>query len=301
MNDQEEAALEPEQTDSDDLRHAVEPEQPVSDGLRRAATEPVQPVNDRPRRGFILNERVSKNDFDLLHSFTRLILGGALEGWDQLTTRLQAWEEEARSLQASQPDEPSLIIINNDPERPVTGPAQPVESQAKVVRLAITGLLFKGQARMVRRRARALSAANQTTTAALKPLANWAGKQKRFRPAKNRFDALVQRGEMVSREWIDRGRLEDARSRLLVRTAAKKSFGDTMDELGQAPALQDLVRKQSAGLTQDALDEARVRTVSGDYVLEQFLRSILRRIPRSQLPPPPTASDGPDLNNNQRD
>jgi hypothetical protein len=270
MNDQEEPALEPEQPDSDGLR-----------------------------RDFIQNELVSTNDSDLLQSFTRLILGAALEGWDQLTTRIQAWEEEARSLQESQPDEPSLIIIDNDPQQPVAGPAQPIESQAKVVRLAILGLLFKGQTRMVRRRARALNAANQTTAAALRPLANWAGKQKRFRPAKKRFDALVQRGEMVSREWIDRGRMEDARSRQLVRTAAKESFSDTMDELGQAPALQDLVRKQGVGLTQDALDEARVRTVSGDYMLEQFLRSILRRIPRSQLPPPPTASDGPDSSNNQ--
>jgi hypothetical protein len=287
MNDQEAPSLEPEQIDDN--------------GPGRAATEIIQPDSAGSRHGLIQNEPVSKDDSSLLHSFTRLILGGALEGWDQFTTRLQAWEEENSSLQASQPDEPSLVIIDNDPEGPVAEPTQPAESQAKIVRLAITGILFKGQTRMVRRRARAINVANQKTTAMLSPLASWAGRQKRFRPAKSRFDALVQRGELVSREWIDRGRIEDAKSRQLIRTAARESFGDTMDELGQAPALQDLVRKQSAGLTQDALDEVRVRTVSGDYLLEQFLRSILRRIPRSQIPAPPSASDGRDLGNNQGD
>ena len=235
------------------------------------------------------SEQYSNGDESLLQLFSRLILGGALEGWDQLTSRLQAWEEEARLNQESRADEPSLIIIDNDPGQPEASPAAPVppaESHADIVRLAMTGLLFKAESRMARRRARALNVANETTTAVLKPLANWAGKQERLKPGLNRFDALVRRGELVGRGWIDRGRIEDARSRQLVRTAAQDSFSDTMEELGQAPALQDLVRKQSAGLTQEALDEARVRTVGGDYLVEHFIRSLLRRIPRSQLPPP---------------
>ena len=269
MNDQEELPLEPEQLDGED------------------------PGPDIAQTGLD-----SASDSSLLHSFTRLILGGALEGWDQLSNRLQAWEDEARTVQESQADEPSLIVIDNAPERPESASAQmqsaqalPVESQTKIVRLAMMGLLFRAESRMVRRRARALNLANETTTAVLKPLANWAGKQKRLKPGLNRFDALVRRGELVGRGWIDRGRIEDARSRQLVRTAAQDSFSDTMEELGQAPALQDLVRKQSAGLTQEALDEARVRTVGGDYLVEHFIRSLLRRIPRSQLPPPLVEDD----------
>lgn len=88
---------------------------------------------------------------------------------------------------------------------------------------------------MVRCRAGALNVSNQTTTAALKSLANWAGKQKRFRTAESRFDGLVRRGEMVSRERIDRDRVKDTQNRQLVRTAAKESFSDTIAERGQVP------------------------------------------------------------------
>ena len=265
MKDQEELPLEPEQI------HGEE-------------------IGPDPSYSAQFVDRDIDGDGILLQSFTRLILGGALEGWDQLTSRLQSWEEEAKINQESRADEPSLIIIDNDPGQPesapVAAPVPPAESQAEIVRLAMMGLLFRAESRMVRRRARALNLANETTTAVLKPLANWAGKQERLKPGLNRFDALVRRGELVGRGWIERGRIEDARSRQLVRTAAQDSFSDTMEELGQAPALQDLVRKQSAGLTQEALDEARVRTVGGDYLVEHFIRSLLRRIPRSQLPPP---------------
>ena len=64
----------------------------------------------------------------------------------------------------------------------------------------------------------------------------------------------------------------------------RKESNASMDQLGSAPALQDLVRKQSAGLTQDVLDEVRERTVTGDYVAEHLARTLLRRVPRKYLP-----------------
>lgn len=278
MNNDDDQSSEIDQNIPDDPDRPIESESPLFDSPRPTSVQ-AQP--------------------DILQSFTRLILGGALEGWDQLTSRIIEWEKEAGSTRATLPDERSLIIIDNDSPEPESeqrgaGQTTPVESQSKVIGLALAGLLFKGQSRMTRRRRQVSKAANLAASAALEPVASWAGRQKRLQPARNRFDDLVQRGQMISRDWIDRGRLEEARSRQLVRTAAKDSFSDTMDELGQAPALQDLVKKQSASLTQDALDEARIRTVSGDYVLEHFLRSLLRRMPRSQLPTPASAEDGLD-------
>jgi hypothetical protein len=64
-----------------------------------------------------------------------------------------------------------------------------------------------------------------------------------------------------------------------------------MDQLGQAPQLQDLVKKQSAGLGQDVLDEVRERTVTGDQAAEKLVRTILRRAPRETLPAPTTAAE----------
>jgi hypothetical protein len=73
-----------------------------------------------------------------------------------------------------------------------------------------------------------------------------------------------------------------------------------MEELGKAPALQNLVRKQSAGLTQDVLDEVRERTVSGDYMAEHVARSLLRRVPRRYLPKATIPLEGDGENGGQR-
>jgi hypothetical protein len=95
---------------------------------------------------------------------------------------------------------------------------------------------------------------------------------------------------------VDRGRLEESHSRKLVRHAVQEGFNSSMDQLGQAPALQNLVRKQSAGLTQDVVDEVRSRTVSADIITESLARSILRRTPRRNLPPPERLSSEEESN-----
>jgi len=51
--------------------------------------------------------------------------------------------------------------------------------------------------------------------------------------------------------------------------------------------VQVLIQGQSIGLAGEMLNEVRGRTVTADNVLEAVVRSILRRPPRSELPPPP--------------
>ena len=67
-----------------------------------------------------------------------------------------------------------------------------------------------------------------------------------------------------------------------------------MDQLGSAPALEDLVRKQSAGLGQTAVEEVRASTVSGDQLAEHIVRSIFRRKPREELDQDPIIVDQDD-------
>ena len=68
-----------------------------------------------------------------------------------------------------------------------------------------------------------------------------------------------------------------------------------MELLSEAPALEKLIRDQSVGLTQTALDEARARTVGGDMFAENIARSILRRVPRRELlEPTPSAESDPE-------
>lgn len=223
----------------------------------------------------------------LLPSLTRLVVGGALVGWDELVKRIEMWDEETRSTIDSQTEPREVIIIDDETES--TERMAAPEPSARLVRFALVGMLFETQSRFIERTATAVRNADRSSKRALTPVSRWTSRSRLAKAAQERFDGLVTRGETVTRRWIERGRIEDDYSRRLVRTAAQDSFSDSMEQLGQAPALQSLVRKQSAGLTQDALDEVRVRTVSGDLVLEGFMRSILRRKPRRTLPAPPTA------------
>jgi hypothetical protein len=116
----------------------------------------------------------------------------------------------------------------------------------------------------------------------------------RLRPIQSRYEALARRGESVTRRWVDRGRHEEKRSRRLVRLAVQRSFDTSMDQLGNAPALEDLIRKQSTGLGQTAIDEVRASTVTGDQLAERVARSIFRRKPREEGHPDPVAVDQDD-------
>ena len=212
---------------------------------------------------------ISSGEVKPLRSLTRLLIGGALEGWDELLEYIKTWEADVSQQQES--------------ATPITGTKPP---SSVTIRYAAIGLAFNIQDRWVRRSQAALNIAGRTTDAFLAPAARRLDENPRLRPARSRFDNLVKRGEAVASQWVDRGRLEESHSRKLVRLAAQEGFNSSMDQLGQAPALQDLIRKQSAGITQDVVDEVRSRTVSADILAENLARSVLRRTPRSNLPPP---------------
>jgi hypothetical protein len=53
-------------------------------------------------------------------------------------------------------------------------------------------------------------------------------------------------------------------------------------------AIAQIVQGQSIGLVGEIADEVRARTVTSDSVVEMFMRSLLRRPARQELPLPPT-------------
>jgi hypothetical protein len=217
-----------------------------------------------------------------LRSLTRLLIGGALVGWDQLHIHLNKWET---SVEA-QPASPTGSDESDD--------SSAVASSEITIRNSLIGILFEAQDRSLRRGKQLLNLAGRTGAAFASPLERQLDQNPRLTPVRSRFDKLVARGETAAERWVKRGRLEEDRSRRLAMTAGGEGFNTFMDRLGEAPALQDLVRKQSAGLTQDAIDVVRTRTVSGDMMAESVARSLLRRKPRHELAPPPTAGDQKD-------
>lgn len=75
--------------------------------------------------------------------------------------------------------------------------------------------------------------------------------------------------------------MEDA-VKYLVGTEA---MSEAIDTLAQSPALVELVTTQSTSVAAEILEEVRERAVSGDRLVEGIARRILRRQPRSALPP----------------
>ena len=50
--------------------------------------------------------------------------------------------------------------------------------------------------------------------------------------------------------------------------------------------VQEIIQQQSLGMADEAIEEVRERTVTGDMLLERPVRSLLRRSPRESLPAP---------------
>jgi hypothetical protein len=229
---------------------------------------------------------LSEADTDILRSLTRILVGGALLSWDELLAHLRLWEIRMQYIRARQQ---MARAGTPDLRRLATPPSSQADSTAETMRYALIGLLFESQNRFRKRTAEALGLADKTTGAFWKPLRDWMERSRLARPARSRLDSLIERGEMVVDQWVQEGREEEEHSRQLATVAAQETFSTSMDQLGRAPALQDLVRQQSAGLTKDVLDEVRERTVSADTVVEHVARSLLRRAPRTSLPAPSTA------------
>lgn len=230
---------------------------------------------------------LDEEDAANLRSISRLLVGGALVGFDELIAFLHSWEDETRRTIVQQ--------SSRKPAARVPGAVStPAESPATVLRYAALGLFFEGQDRWVRRGRAAANFVGRTTSAVFSPVNRRMTQDSRLlRPAQGRFERLVRKGESVAGRWVRRGRVEEAYGRRFAKTVGQQGFNASMDQLGSAPALQDLVRKQSAGLTQDVLDEVRERTVTGDYVAEHVARSLLRRAPRRYLPPSTIEEEAP--------
>ena len=106
-------------------------------------------------------------------------------------------------------------------------------------------------------------------------------------PLRNQIDQLAQRGQKEVDRWIDVGRKEEHRSRELAQTALVAQVDSSIQYLTSNDEVQELVQSQSVGLIGEIVEETRERTVSADDYLEAWVRTILRRPMRSDLPGPP--------------
>jgi hypothetical protein len=218
--------------------------------------------------------------FDALRSTTRLLVGLALVGSDELLKRLQMLE---RDFDALPPDPEELAArIRTSP----TGQHIPDD-----VRHALIGLAFELQDQVRVQTPRLLAAADQIISDVTRPaqsilshipiigsLSKSLGLQ---------YDAMQKRGADRLQRWIAIGQREEARSRVLADQTFTRIVDDVIDYLADKPEVQNLIAGQTTGLAGEVLNEVRERTVSGDSFLEGIVRAVLRKSPRAELPPPP--------------
>jgi hypothetical protein len=200
-------------------------------------------------------------DFDAVLALTRLLVGGALEGSDELLRRLRRWEAS-----------PQL--------GPLTSPA---ESQSGRLRHALVGTLFEAEAwaRFGVHAARRLSSPFvRLFLTDLPPILRATPAE----PLVELGDALAARGQAVLDRWIGVGRDEERRGRRLARLAVSSMLEELLEYLAQNPEVRELIQQQSVGLADAAVDEVRDRSLSADIGLERLVHSMLRRLARERAP-----------------
>ncbi|MFC2053325.1 hypothetical protein ACFLV7_03380 [Chloroflexota bacterium] len=223
-----------------------------------------------------------------LRSLNRLMIGSVGLGIDELQRRLSSWDEEYQysQIQNESSNYPPSSIENKDKVTVI--PYEEIESDqpSNDFRFTIIGLLFETQDKFQSRLqtvSRAGRLINDITAPIVRPLTrSWL-----IPPLRRRYDALVERGEDELNRWTSLGRSEYIRSRAMAQTAVESTYQETVETLANDPEIQELIQTQGIGLAVEVVDELRERSVSADNFLDGFVRTLLRRTPRAELPLPP--------------
>jgi hypothetical protein len=226
--------------------------------------------------------------FNSLRSITRLMIGSVGLGIDEFQRHLSSWDKEYQysQLQNDSNNYNPSSIENN--ELVTVIPYEEIESAqpSNDFRFTIIGLLFETQDKLHSRLqtvSRAGRLINEVTTPIVRPFTrSWL-----IPPLRRRYNALVERGEDELNRWTSLGRSEYIRSRVMAQTAVESTYQETIDTLANDPEIQELIQTQGIGLAGEVVDELRERSVSADNFLDGFVRALLRRTPRKELPPPP--------------
>jgi hypothetical protein len=105
-------------------------------------------------------------------------------------------------------------------------------------------------------------------------------------PLRDRIETLAERGQEQVDRWVENGRIEEQRSRDLAQRTFTGQVDEAINYLTSDEEVQELVQSQGVGLVGEILEETRERSLSADSLLEEIVRSMFRRPPRTELPPP---------------
>ena len=218
-----------------------------------------------------------------LRTLVRLSLGGILLALDALSQGLDQMEEQPAQPPPEARDLDSVLIPADEWETTLRYEA------GSAPRQVLVGFAFDTQSRLSRTVRAIFQRGDQVTGGvgrALEPLLS----SRALSPVRGPFESLVHRGQAQVNYWRELGRAEEAQSRALAQNAAEQLIDTTVDAVGSDPRVrgivQDIIAQQGMGMAEEAVEEVRERTVTGDMLLERPVRSLLRRRPRESLPAP---------------
>ncbi len=191
-------------------------------------------------------------DLDTLLVIMRLVVGGAMEGADELHRRLKQ--------QALNQSRAAAITVF---------PAD--ETDLERLRYMLLGLLFETPGVI----ARSLSRVRQNTQRAAdraskltQPLTNsWL-----LRPARRRYEKLVARREAFVDRLAEIGRLEEQTGRVLARDAVVETLDELLAFVAEKPEIRQIVQEQGLSLTSEVVQALRQRTAAADDLVDRVLR-----------------------------
>jgi hypothetical protein len=217
-----------------------------------------------------------ERDVESLQLLSRFLVGLATMGGGEFMMRLRAYQQQIDS-------QPALLeqVVDSD-----------VETVLDLFRFLSIGLLMRGERALVHGVYRGFRASYRSANWFLGKVDsltdNWLA-----RPVRRPIESRLSRLEGRMGVYVDEGRMEEQRSRLLAAQSLLGITDDVMDYVASSPELTgyitDLIGGQGAGLAGVVADNAREMTASGDDTAERLVRRILRRKARQDLPPSPIA------------
>jgi len=266
--------------------------------------EPSTPIPDTPA--------APASAFDPIRSFARLGLGAAEIAAEKLGTNLRLWE-----LRVQQVPE---LLTEPEPE-PETEPGERVVVEREVVetedmlleevdvrvervpvararnaedfRLALIGAVFDSGRRISSIRPELPPLARGSLRVVTSVL-NLIGVPEAVRFAKGRLSPIRGMTQERFDELVRIGRMEERHARLLTEVALEdvsdSSIGELVHRVSTSDEVRGVIRSESAGATEEVIDDVRDRAASADDRVEQRTRSILRRSPRTPETPTETPS-----------
>ena len=223
-----------------------------------------------------------------LKSFSRLLIGTIILGMEELSDRMNKWEQITRgsaNMSISEIVKDEGQSDNFVKSRVLIQDSVKSNDISDNIQFGLIGLIIDSQTR-IQASSHILMPISSTINRFTRPFINTLSRLPVVSPIQKRYASLVERGEEELNRLILLGRIEYEKSHQMAEIAIDETFDEAVDYLATNKEIQELIQSQGVGLAGEVVDEIRERAVSADNFIDNIVRSLLKRKPRSKIPPP---------------